>query len=165
MDEFGQPLEQGQTTGIFKMECATEHEQLWPRIIIVDNLIAPLRVIVQLDQARERRQWIIIERVRMTRGEEQHIAILHPDCCLLTFDLQISATPADDMEHAVLARGKFIAPARSQLPARREPTFQFKGIEYISEHIHRLSPHVSPLWTIRHRYRTLWHRTPPRTSV
>ena len=99
------------------MESATEQQRLGSRAIPVNDLVPPLRVVVQVDQAGQGRGGVVIERVRVTGREQHHITVLNPDGRWLAFDLQVGAPKAKDVEHAVLAGRKIIAPGRYKLPA------------------------------------------------
>src|SRR5258708_29899869 len=102
--------------GIIEMESTTEQQRLWPLAITVDDLVTPLRVIVQMNQTGERRCGVIVERMRVTSREQHNITVLNPSWLGLSFDLQVSSTKAKDVEHALLASRKIIP------PRRRKPT-------------------------------------------
>src|SRR5690606_37665058 len=112
MDEFRQAAQQGKIMGILEMESATEHQQRTFLAFIVDDLMATLRVVVQMNQASEGRRGIVVERVRVTGREQHHITILNPYWFGVSFNLQIGSTKTNDVEHAVLAGRKVVAPGR-----------------------------------------------------
>ena len=117
VDEPGQAVQQRQVVGIVKMERAAEHQQLGPCAFAADDVAFTLRVVVEMDHAGQGRGWVVEERVRVARREEHDVAVFQPARPGLAFDLEESAAKADDVEGAVLAVRKVIAPGPYQLPA------------------------------------------------
>src|SRR5262245_47075221 len=152
MDKFGEMVEKWKIVGILEVESATEHQWLWPLTFTVDDLVHPLRIIVQMYHAPG--WWrckFVGKRVRVTGWEQDYIAVLNPYWLILSIDLQEGPTKAKDMEHAVLAGCKIIAPGRRKLLAQRQPSFQFKSIEHISQDVHiRIQSGRSDIYSEHH---------------
>ena len=77
-----------------------------------DHVMPALRVIVQLNQAGEGRRGIVVERVRMTCGKQQHVAVLNLHRFGLAFDMQIGFAVVQDVKHTIFAGGEVVAPRR-----------------------------------------------------
>ena len=88
-----------------------------PLAFMVDHIVSPMRVVVQMNQAGERRGRMVVERVRVTGREQHKIAVFEADGPGFSFDLQIGATRANDVKHTIPADSKVIPPWGHQLSA------------------------------------------------